>query len=71
VNGFTGLDLKTGRRFQGGTYGMWRHQGVRVEVKLSHEGHGGRQMKITSGWTIMPSGYVVRLKISKGKTRIL
>jgi hypothetical protein len=28
-------------------------------------------MKITSGWTITPSGYVVRLKISKGKTEIV
>jgi hypothetical protein len=50
---------------------MWRHRGVRVEVKLSHEGRGGCQMKVTSGWTIIPSGYVVRLKISKGKIRIL
>jgi hypothetical protein len=31
-------------------------KGVRVEAKLSHEGCGGRQMKITSGWTITSSG---------------
>jgi hypothetical protein len=50
---------------------MWRHRGVCVEVKLSHERRGARQMKITLGWTITPSGYVVRLKISKGKTGIM
>jgi hypothetical protein len=44
---------------------MCRHRGVCVEEKLSHEGRDGRQMKITSGWTIMPLGLVVRLKISK------
>jgi hypothetical protein len=69
--GWTGLRVwasKPGRRFRGGTDGTWRHRGVRVEAKLSHEGRGGRWMKITSGWTITPSGYMVRLKISKGKT---
>jgi hypothetical protein len=72
--GWTGLRVwtsKPGRRFRGGTDGTWRHRGVRVEVKLSHEGCGGRRMKITLGWTITPSGHVVRLKISKGKTRIV
>jgi hypothetical protein len=40
---------KPGWRFRGGTDGTWGHRGVRVEAKLSHEEHGGRQMKITSG----------------------
>jgi hypothetical protein len=40
---------KPTRRFRGGMDGTWRHRGVRVEAKLSHEGHGGLQMKITSG----------------------
>jgi hypothetical protein len=48
-NGFTGLALKPRRRFWGGTNGMWQHRGVRVEAKLSHEGHSGHQMKTTSG----------------------
>jgi hypothetical protein len=39
--------------------------------KLSHEGRGGRQMKITSGCTTTASGHVVRLKISNDKTRIV
>jgi hypothetical protein len=62
---------KPGQRFRGGTDGTWRHRGVHIEAKLSHEGRGGRRMKITSGWTIAPSGQVVRLKISKGKTEIV
>jgi hypothetical protein len=77
---FGGLSLKTDlrvwaskprRRFRGETDGTWRHRGVCVEAKLSHEGRGGHRMKITSGWTITHSGYVVRLKISKGKTGIV
>jgi hypothetical protein len=69
---FGGLGLKTidgqflrvwasklGRRFRGGMDDTWRHRGVHIEVKLSHEGCGGRRMKITSGSTITPSGYVV------------
>jgi hypothetical protein len=71
--GWTGLRVwasKPGRRFRGGMDGTWRHR-VRVEAKLSHEGCGGRRMKITSGWTITPSGYVVRLKICKSKTGIM
>jgi hypothetical protein len=81
---FGGLDLKTiewiglrvlaskpGWRFRGGMNGTWRYRGVRVEAKLSHERRGGRRMKITSGWTITPSDYVVRLKISKDKTGIV
>jgi hypothetical protein len=47
---------KPGRRFREGTDGTWQHRGVCVEAKLSHEGCGGRRMKITSGWTITPSG---------------
>ena len=47
---------KSGRRFRGGKDVTWRHRGVRVEVKLSHEGRGGRRMKITLGWTITPLG---------------
>jgi hypothetical protein len=67
VSRFGGLSLKIIRwtglwvwaskpkwRFQGGTGGTWRHRGVRVEAKLSHEGRGGRWMKITSSWTITP-----------------
>jgi hypothetical protein len=50
---------------------MWQHRGVHVKAKLSHKGRGGRRMKITSGWIIMPSSYVVRLKISRGKTGIM
>jgi hypothetical protein len=72
--GWTGLRVcasKPRRRFRGGTDGTWRHRGVCVEAKLSQEGHGGHRMKITSGWTITPSGYVVQLKTSKGKTRIV
>jgi hypothetical protein len=69
--GWTGLRVwasKPGQRFRGGMDDTWWHRGVRVEAKLSHEGRGGRRMKITSGWTITFSDYVVRLKISKGKT---
>jgi hypothetical protein len=69
--GWTGLRVwasKPGWMFREGTDGMWRHRRVRVEAKLSHEGRGGLRMKITSGWTITPSGYVVQLKISKGKS---
>jgi hypothetical protein len=36
--------LKPGRRFRGGTDGMWWHRGVRVEAKLSHEERGGRRI---------------------------
>jgi hypothetical protein len=65
VSGFGGLDLKT---IGGGFTSLGlktradvpmrngRHRGIRVEAKLSHEGRGGRRMKITSGWTITPSG---------------
>jgi hypothetical protein len=66
---FGGLGLKTiGGRFYGfGPQNSDRGskeerasrggiKGVRVEAKLSHEGCGGRQMKITSGWTITSSG---------------
>jgi hypothetical protein len=35
---------KPGRRFRGGTDDTWRHRGVRVEAKLSHEGRGGRRI---------------------------
>jgi hypothetical protein len=72
--GWTGLRVwasKPGRRFRRGTDDTWWHRGVRVKAKLSDEGHGGRRMKITSGWTITLSGYVVRLKISKDKTGIV
>jgi hypothetical protein len=72
--GWTGLRVwtpKPGRRFRGGTDGTWRHRGVRVEAKLSHERRGGRRMKITSSWIITSSGYVVRLKIFKAKIRIV
>jgi hypothetical protein len=76
---YGGLGLKTiGGRFHG--FGpqnpgggseeeQTTHGGI--EEKLSHEGHGGRRMKITSGWTITLLGYVVRLKISRGKTGIV
>jgi hypothetical protein len=47
---------KPGRRFRGGTNNTWQHRRVCVEAKLSHEGHGGRRMKISSGWTITSSG---------------
>jgi hypothetical protein len=43
---------KLGRRFRGGTDGTWRHQGVRVEAKQPVRRRGGRQMKMTPGWTI-------------------
>jgi hypothetical protein len=62
---------KPGRRFRGGTDGMWRHRRVCVEAKLSHEECGGCRMKITSSWTIASLGQVVRLKISRGKAGIL
>jgi hypothetical protein len=62
---------KPRRRFREGTDDTWRHRGVRIEAKLSLEGCGGRRMKITSGWTITPSSYVVRLKIYNGKTWIM
>jgi hypothetical protein len=50
---------------------MWWHRGIRVEAKLFHEGRGGCRMKITLGWTITHSDYVVQLKISKDKTEIV
>jgi hypothetical protein len=56
--GWTGLRVwasKPGRRFRGGTDGKWWHRGVRVKATLSHEGRGGRRMKTTSSWIIMPS----------------
>jgi hypothetical protein len=71
---WTGLRVwasKPGRRFQGETDGTWRHRGVCVEAKLSHKGRGGHRMKITLGWTITSSGYVVLLKISEDKTEIM
>jgi hypothetical protein len=49
---WTGLRVwvsKPGRKFRRGTDDIWRHRGVRVEAKLSHEGRGGCRMKITSG----------------------
>jgi hypothetical protein len=63
--------IKPGRRFREGTDDTWRHQGVCVETKLSLEGCGGCRMKITLGWTITPSNYVIQLKIYKGKTGIM
>jgi hypothetical protein len=47
---------KPGRRFRGGTDDMWWHRGVRVEAKLLMRRRGGRQMKMTLGWTITPLG---------------
>jgi hypothetical protein len=54
--GFMVWALKPGRRFRGGTDGMWRHRRVRVEAKLLMKRRGGRQIKMTSGWTITPLG---------------
>jgi hypothetical protein len=54
VDDFRVWASKFGRRFQGGTDGTWRHRGVCVKAKLSHEGPGGHQMKTTLGWTTMP-----------------
>jgi hypothetical protein len=68
VAGFAGLGLKTWAEVSKMNV---RHQGVSVKTKLSHERRGGRRTKITLCWTITPSGYVVRLKISKGKTGIV
>jgi hypothetical protein len=50
VYGFGPQNL--GGCFRGGTDGTWRHQGVRVEAKLLMRRRGGRQMKMTPGWTI-------------------
>jgi hypothetical protein len=72
--GWTTLQVwasKLRRRFRGGIDDTWWHRGVRVEANLSHEGRGGHRMKITSGWTVTPSDYVVRLKISKCKIGIV
>jgi hypothetical protein len=40
--------------FRGGTDGMWRHQGARVEAKLPYERRCGRRMKTISNWIRMP-----------------
>jgi hypothetical protein len=64
---FGGLGLKTiggrvygfGSQNLGGGSEEERTTRGGIEAKLSHEERGGRQMKITSGWTITSSGYVV------------
>ena len=45
---------KPGRRFRGGTDDTWRHRGGYVEVKLPHDGCGGRRIWVMSSWTRMP-----------------
>jgi hypothetical protein len=48
VAGFAGLGLKTRAEVTRRNLSTWRHRGVRVEAKLSHDGRGGHRMKITS-----------------------
>jgi hypothetical protein len=47
---------KPERRFRGGTDGMWRHQGVRVEAKLPVRRRGDRRINMKTGLDLTPLG---------------
>jgi hypothetical protein len=62
---------KPKQRFRRGTDDTWRHRGVHVEAKLLMRRRGGRQMKMTLGWTITLLAKWFDSIISRGKTRIV
>jgi hypothetical protein len=49
---------KPGRGVRGGTNGMWRHRGVRVEAKVPVRRRGGRRINMKTGLDLYVLGLI-------------